>query len=209
MKNCKRGVKMLLFLSLLVLALSRSGIWGGLDYQGLRVRDWENGLEEARRREMPLMVIFLKSTTIDGAIRHVLSFNQDDSYMKRTKQFVVVVADDTDNVWKEYFGPSEEVQKDYPKILFFHYNGAKYDVSGERPTFNYEDSFELTDKMEEVLDMFEDGVIPEKKNTFPIEPEDTNKTEIEEEEPVREDENAPTPEEHERMHDEEMRKKEL
>ncbi|EDR27292.1 hypothetical protein EDI_339360 [Entamoeba dispar SAW760] len=155
---------MLTFCLLLAFAFARSSMWSSMDYKGLNVRDWENGLLEAKRREMPIMVIYLQSNVIDDAIRKVLDFNQDESYMKRTSKFVVVVADDSDPIFTETFGESEEVKtKGFPKVVFYHYNGMKFNFKNESPNYQYDDSFDLTDAMEDVLDIFEEGIIPQKK----------------------------------------------
>ena len=67
-----------------------SGIWSGLDYRGLRVRNWNDGLAEAGRREMPMMVIFMKSNVIDQGTHKLLGFSSDSDYLKRSERFVVV-----------------------------------------------------------------------------------------------------------------------
>ena len=155
---------MLIALMLLVAFVNgRAVLWNAMDYHGLNVRSWENGLEEAQRREMPLMVIFLESTKIDGAIRKVYEFVEDKAWFKRTSKFIIVTADDTDDIFTETLGPYDKVEQPYPKICFYHYNGAQFHVDGENKNYVYEDSFELTDVMEDVLDKFESGFVPEKK----------------------------------------------
>ena len=156
----KIGIVLLLFIALVN---GRAVLWKAMDYHGLNVRSWEDGIEEAQRREMPLMVFFLESTKVDGAIRKIHEFTEDKAWMKRTSKFIVVTADDTDDIFTQTLGDYESVEQPYPKICFYHYNGNQFHVSNEHKNYVYEDSFDLTDVMEDVLDRFEDGYVPEKE----------------------------------------------
>ena len=49
---------------------------------------------------------------------------------------------------------------DLPKFVFYHFNGLRIKYKGEPADLNYSDSFELTDAMESVLDLFEAGYVP-------------------------------------------------
>ncbi|KAL7714277.1 Thioredoxin domain-containing protein [Entamoeba marina] len=144
---------MILF-ALFVAVFARSSVWGSVDYKGLNVRDWETGLQEAQRREMPLLVIFLQSNVINDAFHKLMSFTQDKSFMQRTKSFIVVVADDTDDVYNLVFNEDNN-SGEYPKVAFFDYNVNKISFSEESADFHYDDSFDVLDAMELVLDVFE------------------------------------------------------
>ena len=153
----------ILLIFILTQVNSRAVLWNAMDYKGLNVRSWENGLIEAARREIPIMVIFLESTRVDGGIRKVYGFIEDKAWFEKTKKFVVVTADDTDDIFTQTLGEYEKVPQPYPKITFFHYNGIQFDIPSMKKDFVYEDSFELNDVMDDILDKFEDGYVPEKK----------------------------------------------
>ena len=153
----------MLLLVLFATVFGRSSIWGSLDYRGLDVRDWESGLEEAARREMPLMVFFMQENVIDDSAHKLLDFNNDPGYFKRTSKFVVVVADDSDEVCKDLFAEYGLQKEHYPKLAFYHWNGNRYELKDEPKDFWYEDSFDITDAMENVLDLVDAGVVPAAK----------------------------------------------
>lgn len=156
-------MRLILFLTLVAFINARAVLWNAMDYHGLNVRSWEKGLEEAQRREMPIMVMFLESTKIDGGIRRIYEYVEDKAWFKRTSKFIVVTADETDDIFTQTLGEYSSVPQPYPKVTFYHYNGVQFHVDDENKDYVYADSFDLMDVMESVLDKFESGYVPEKK----------------------------------------------